>query len=65
MKKKITILIYHRVLNKYDPYREDDVLESAFDAQMRMLSRFYRIMTLSDAVAAQRSEEHTSELQSH
>jgi len=53
MKKKITILIYHRVLNKYDPYREDDVLESAFDAQMRILSRFYRIMTLSDAVAAQ------------
>ena len=53
MKKKITILIYHRVLNKYDPCREDEVLEPVFDAQMRMLSRFYRVMTLSDAVAAQ------------
>ena len=53
MKKKITILMYHRVLNKYDPYREDDVLEPVFDAQMRVLSRFYRVMTLSDAVTAQ------------
>ena len=53
MKKKITILMYHRVLNKYDPYREDDVLQPVFDAQMQMLSHFYRVMTLPDAVTAQ------------
>ena len=53
MKKKITILTYHRVLNRRDPYREGDVLLQVFDAQMRMLSRFYNVMTLSDAVTAQ------------
>jgi peptidoglycan/xylan/chitin deacetylase (PgdA/CDA1 family) len=53
VKKKITILTYHRVLSRHDPYREGDVLLRVFDAQMRMLSRFYRVMTLADAVTAQ------------
>lgn len=52
MKKKLTILTYHRVLEEADPYRDGDVLLPVFDGQMRMLSRFYRVMTLAEATRA-------------
>jgi peptidoglycan/xylan/chitin deacetylase (PgdA/CDA1 family) len=49
-KAKLSILIYHRVLNKKDPYRDEETVATEFDWQMRLISQNFQPMKLSEAV---------------
>jgi peptidoglycan/xylan/chitin deacetylase (PgdA/CDA1 family) len=48
--KKLTILMYHRVLERPDPVRPDDIDARTFSAQLRALARFFRVLPLGDAI---------------
>lgn len=47
---KLTILIYHRVLEKPDPYREGEVTAEEFDWHMREVAKNFQVIKLGDAV---------------
>ncbi|NOZ52947.1 MAG: polysaccharide deacetylase family protein [Gammaproteobacteria bacterium] len=49
-KAKLAILIYHRVLASEDLYRDEETNAVEFDWQMRLISRNFRVIKLSDAV---------------
>jgi len=46
--KNVSILIYHRVLDKPDPLRPSEVDVVRFDAQMKIIRRFFNVIPLSD-----------------
>lgn len=48
---KLIILTYHRVLERADEYLEGEVTEQEFDCQVRFFSRYFNVLSLSDALA--------------
>ncbi len=48
--QKLSILIYHRVLDTSDPLQPGIVDRSLFDRQMWGISRFFRVLPLAEAV---------------
>ncbi len=54
-KPRLTVLIYHRVLDNHDPLRADMVTRQQFDQQIGWVNRHFRVMSLPDAVAALQS----------
>ncbi|MDJ0710575.1 MAG: polysaccharide deacetylase family protein [Woeseiaceae bacterium] len=54
MPNNLTILAYHRVLDKPDPLRPDETSLDSFAPHMRTLSRFFNVMPLPEAVRALR-----------
>ena len=50
MKKCLSILLFHRVLDKFDPMRPSEPDIHRFDKQMRWVKRFFNVLDLSDAV---------------
>jgi len=48
--KKLIILIYHRVLDKPDYMRSDELDKNAFAWQMELLARHFTVLSLSDAI---------------
>lgn len=51
-KSKLTILIYHRILDRPDPLRGGEVDVHLFDRQMKWVKRFFNVMPLHQAVNA-------------
>ena len=49
-KKRLSVLVYHRVLDKKDVFRRDMPTVEEFDKQMLWVSRFFNVCSLSDAV---------------
>lgn len=49
-KKRLSVLIYHRVLDKKDVFRRDMPTIEEFNEQMLWVSRFFNICSLSEAV---------------
>jgi peptidoglycan/xylan/chitin deacetylase (PgdA/CDA1 family) len=47
---RLQILIYHRVLSKFDPLQPDIVTKDLFEEQIRLISRFYRVLSFPDAI---------------
>lgn len=47
---RLSILIYHRVLREPDPLFPDEADAQRFDAQMRLLRRHFRVLTLGQAL---------------
>lgn len=47
---RLTVLIYHRVLDRLDPYRGGDVTVPDFDWQMALLAREFNVLPLHEAV---------------
>lgn len=47
---RLSILIYHRVLRDPDPLFPDEADAQRFDAQMRLLRRHFRVLTLGQAL---------------
>lgn len=47
---RLSVLIYHRVLERPDPYRGDPTV-AEFDWQMALLAREFNVLPLADAVA--------------
>lgn len=50
-KNRLIILAYHRIIAETDPLYPEDTTAKIFDAQLAVLSRFFRVFTLSEAVA--------------
>lgn len=50
VRKKLPILIYHRVLDEYDPFRKMEPITNEFAMQMRVISENYETMQITDAV---------------
>jgi peptidoglycan/xylan/chitin deacetylase (PgdA/CDA1 family) len=48
---RLSVLIYHRVLERPDPYRRGDPTVAQFDWQMALLAREFSVLPLADAVA--------------
>jgi peptidoglycan/xylan/chitin deacetylase (PgdA/CDA1 family) len=48
--KRLLILTYHRVLDRPDPMRPDDVVAGTFDLHMRLLSQFCHVLPLAEAI---------------
>lgn len=48
---RLSVLIYHRVLERPDPYRRGDPTVAEFDWQMTLLAREFTVLPLADAVA--------------
>jgi len=51
MKKRLNILLYHRVLDKFDPLRPSEPDIKRFNKQMKWIKRFYNVLDLADAVS--------------
>jgi peptidoglycan/xylan/chitin deacetylase (PgdA/CDA1 family) len=49
---RLSILIYHRVLQRPDPLFPDEVDAARFNEQLRVLKRYFRLMPLQEAVEA-------------
>jgi peptidoglycan/xylan/chitin deacetylase (PgdA/CDA1 family) len=47
---RLSVLIYHRVLNQPDPFRPSDPNAAAFEERMRLLQRWFRMLPLAEAV---------------
>lgn len=47
---RLSILIYHQVLDAFDPMRPDEPVESQFHMQMRLIARYFTPLSLSDAL---------------
>ncbi|MCS5709121.1 polysaccharide deacetylase family protein [Candidatus Berkiella cookevillensis] len=47
---KLQILLYHRVLAELDPLRPWEIAAVQFDEQMRILSRYYNVLSLSEGL---------------
>lgn len=56
-RKKLFILIYHRVLDKPDFMRQGEVDKAAFTWQMELLSKYFNVLPLHDAL--QKMHTHT------
>lgn len=54
---RLSILIYHEVLDKADPMRPDTPDAHAFRWQMRLLRRYFRPLPLAEAVSRLRNGE--------
>jgi len=50
-KNRLIILAYHRIIAETDTLYPEDTTAKVFDAQLAVLSRFFRVFTLSEAVA--------------
>lgn len=48
---RLSILIYHRVIAEPDPLVPDDICAREFDWQLKVLSRWFRVLPLTEAVA--------------
>lgn len=48
--KKLSILIYHRVLNKYDFMNPWEVDKSVFNWQMELLAQYFNVLPLNEAL---------------
>lgn len=48
---KLSILIYHRVLNEFDPFNSHEAYRSSFDQQMKWVKRFFNVLPLEEAVS--------------
>jgi peptidoglycan/xylan/chitin deacetylase (PgdA/CDA1 family) len=48
---RLSVLIYHRVLERPDPYRSGDPTVAEFDWQMALLAREFHVLPLADAVS--------------
>jgi peptidoglycan/xylan/chitin deacetylase (PgdA/CDA1 family) len=55
MARRLLILAYHRVLESADPLRRGDILAADFARQMAVLSRFYNVLPLREAVQGLRN----------
>ena len=55
-RKKLFILIYHRVLDKPDFMRPGEVDISAFSWQMKLLAKYFNVLTLQDALQKMQSD---------
>lgn len=55
--KKLQVMIYHRVLDKSDFMRPGEVSLKKFEWQMDLISRYFNIMPLSEAVNRLRSSQ--------
>ncbi len=51
-RQKLSILIYHRVLPERDPMRPFEPTVDEFDWQMKVLTRFFQPISLTEAVSA-------------
>ena len=51
MRQRLSILIYHRVLDKHDFLRPSDPDIQRFDRQMKWVKNFFNVLDLADAVA--------------
>jgi len=47
---KLQILLYHRVLAEPDPLRPWEIDKTQFEVQIQILSRYYKVLSLSDAM---------------
>lgn len=50
LERRLVILLYHRVLSSDDPLRPGDPCEKQFDRQMRLLSRWFNPLPLTEAI---------------
>ena len=50
MKDEIAILIYHQVLDERDPLRPYEVDKRTFERQVRILTRYFNVLPLSEAI---------------
>jgi len=50
--KKLFILIYHRVLNQFDPMNPSEVDKVIFTWQMELLKRYFNVLSLHEGVQA-------------
>jgi len=50
-KRKLSILIYHRVMDKFEPLRAGEIMKDDFDWQVELLSRYYTVLPLSEAIS--------------
>lgn len=48
--QRLSILIYHRVLNEHDPLMPAIVDSTTFDWHMKLASRYYNVLSLDEAV---------------
>lgn len=46
---RLTILIYHRIMDKFDPFRPSEPTAELFDQQMRILSENFTVLPLDEA----------------
>ncbi len=53
--RKLSVLLYHRVLEKLDPLRPDEFDEHSFRLQMGVLADCFNVLPLTDAVALLRN----------
>jgi len=49
--KKLSILIYHRVLDQADFMRPGEVDKQAFTWQMQLLARYFNVLSLNEALS--------------
>ncbi len=49
-RNKLSILIFHQVMAKPDPFRGGDPTVSAFDAQMKLLRRYFNPISLAEGL---------------
>jgi peptidoglycan/xylan/chitin deacetylase (PgdA/CDA1 family) len=54
---KLLILIYHRVLDKPDFMRPDEVDCTRFDEQMKLIANYFNVLTLHEAVGLMKQEK--------
>lgn len=50
LRNRLSILIYHRVLAEQDPLFPGESYAEVFDQQMKLLSKYFRVMPLGDAI---------------
>lgn len=50
-RRKLQILIFHRVLPCLDPFQPSEVTVADFDWQMQLVSQYFNVLPLADAVA--------------
>lgn len=50
--RRLTVLVYHRVLREHDPLRPGEPTTEAFEARMRWLAEAFAVLPLADAVQA-------------
>lgn len=48
--QRLLVLIFHRVLDRPDPLRASEVDVATFDWQMSMLRRYFRVLSLGEAI---------------
>ncbi len=56
LKKRLSILIYHRVLAQADPLFPDEIDAARFDQQLRFLKSNFNIISLADAIAGLKND---------